>query len=145
MTSWSLEPIVMSRCWVSSLLMLCQVFTAAVFSSWIFLGHFAFSFTFSKWNVCNIEFRLGDWGGHCRTFHFSPFKKKKRKRGGKRYWVAFEVCFGSLSICTVKCCSVSFETFGWIWAENITLYTSEFILLYLSAVAFNLVHLFLFV
>ncbi len=33
--------------------------------------------------------------------------------------VAFAVCFGSLSICTVKRRPMSSEAFGWIWADNI--------------------------
>ncbi len=48
--------------------------------------------------------------------------------------VAFAVCFGSLSICTVKRRPMSSEAFGWIWADNIARNTSEFILLLLSAV-----------
>ncbi len=43
--------------------------------------------------------------------------------------VAFAVCFGSLSICTVKRRPMSSEAFGWIWADNIARNTSEFILL----------------
>ncbi len=46
----------------------------------------------------------------------------------------FAVCFGSLSICTVKRRPMSSEAFGWIWADNIARNTSEFILLLLSAV-----------
>ncbi len=48
--------------------------------------------------------------------------------------VAFAVCFGSLSICTVKRRPMSSEAFGWIWADNIARNTSEFILLLLSVV-----------
>ncbi len=89
------------------------------------LGHFPFSFVFSKWNACSIGFRSGDWLGHCITVHFFPFKNSL---------VAFAVCFGSLSICTVKRRPMSSEAFGWIWADNIARNTSEFILLLLSAV-----------
>ncbi len=120
-TAWSLERIDITRRWVSSLVMLCQ----AVFSSCLFLGHFPFSFVFSKWNACSIGFRSGDWLGHCITVHFFPFKNSL---------VAFAVCFGSLSICTVKRRPMSSEAFGWIWADNIARNTSEFILLLLSAV-----------
>ncbi len=62
---------------------------------------------------------------HCITVHFFPFKN---------FLVAFAVCFGSLSICTVKRRPMSSEAFGWIWADNIARNTSEFILLLLSAV-----------
>ncbi len=105
--------------------MLCQASIATVFSSCLFLGHFPFSFVFSKWNACSIGFRSGDWLGHCITVHFFPFKNSL---------VAFAVCFGSLSICTVKRRPMSSEAFGWIWADNIARNTSEFILLLLSAV-----------
>ncbi len=105
--------------------MLCQASTATVFSSCLLLGHFPFSFVFSKWNACSIGFRSGDWLGHCITVHFFPFKNSL---------VAFAVCFGSLSICTVKRRPMSSEAFGWIWADNIARNTSEFILLLLSAV-----------
>ncbi len=105
--------------------MFCQASTATVFSSCLFLGHFPFSFVFSKWNACSIGFRSGDWLGHCITVHFFPFKNSL---------VAFAVCFGSLSICTVKRRPMSSEAFGWIWADNIARNTSEFILLHLSAV-----------
>ena len=44
------------------------------------------------------------------------------------------ICFGSLSICTVKRRPMNSEAFGWIWADNIVRNTSEFILLLLSAV-----------
>ncbi len=124
-TAWSLERIDITRRWVSSLVMLCQASTATVFSSCLFLGHFPFSFVFSKWNACSIGFRSGDWLGHCITVHFFPFKNSL---------VAFAVCFGSLSICTVKRRPMSSEAFGWIWADNIARNTSEFILLLLSAV-----------
>ena len=95
------------------------------FSSCLFLGHFPFSFVFSKWNACSIGFRSGEWLGHCITFHFFALKNSL---------VAFMVCFGSLSICTVKRRPMSSEAFSWIWADNIARNTSEFILLLLSAV-----------
>ncbi len=123
--AWSLERIDITRRWVSSLVMLCQASTATVFSSCLFLEHFPFSFVFSKWNACSIGFRSGDWLGHCITVHFFSFKNSL---------VAFAVCFGSLSICTVKRHPMSSEAFGWIWADNIARNTSEFILLLLSAV-----------
>ena len=125
MTAWSLEPIDITRRWVSSLVMLCQASTASVFSSCLFLGHFPFSFVFSKWNARSIGFRSGDWLDHCRTFHFFALKNSL---------VAFAVCFGSLSICTVKRRPMSSEAFGWTWADIIARNTSEFILLLLSAV-----------
>ncbi len=108
----------------SSFVMLCQAFTAADFSS-LFVGLSAFSFVFSKWNACSIELRSGDWLGHFRIFHFFTFKNS---------WVTFAVCFGSSSICTMKCRPINIAPFDWIWAESISLYTSEFIQLLLSSV-----------
>ncbi len=105
--------------------MLCQASTATVSSSCLFLGHFPFSFVFSKWNACSIGFMSDYWLGHCITLPFFPFKNSL---------VAFAVCFGSLSFCTVKRRPMSSEAFGWIWADNIARNTSEFILLLLSAV-----------
>ena len=52
-----------------------------------------FSFVFSKWNAFSIGFRSDDWLGHYMTFLFFALKNSL---------VAFTVCFGSLSICTVK-------------------------------------------
>lgn len=46
------------------------------------------------------------------------------------------LCFGSLSISTVKHFSVSFAKHGWIWAQSTAQYTSEFILALLSAVTY---------
>lgn len=37
------------------------------------------------------------------------------------------LCFGSLSIWTVKRCPISFDAFGRIWAKSIFLHTSDFI------------------
>ena len=125
MTAWSLEPMDITKCWVSSFVMLCQAFTAAVFSCCLFVGLSAFSFVFSKWNACSIGLRSGDWLGHCRIFHFFALKNS---------WVAYAVCFGSLSICIVKRHPINFAEFVWIWADRISLNTSEFIRLLLSSV-----------
>ena len=110
--------------------MLCLASTATVFSSNLFLGHFPFSFVFSKWKTCSMRFRSGDWLGHCITFHFFALKISL---------VAFAVWFRSLSICTVKWHPMSSEAFGWIWADNIARNTSEFILLLLSAVTSSII------
>ncbi len=110
MTALSLELMDITRDWVSSFVMIFQAFTAADFSCCLFVGLSAFSFVFSKWNACSIGLRSKDWLGHCRIFDFLTFKNS---------WVAFAVCFGSLSICTMKRCSVNFAPFGWIWAESI--------------------------
>lgn len=50
------------------------------------------------------------------------------------YMCIYEVII-HYSICAVKCHFVCFVAFGRMWMENVTLYTSEFILLLLSTVA----------
>ncbi len=102
--------------------MLCQAFTAADFSCCLFVGLSAFSCVFSKWNACLIMLRSGDWLDHCRKIHLFTFKNS---------WVAFAVCFWSLCICTMECHPINFAAFSWIWADSISLYTSEFIRLLL--------------
>ncbi len=95
----------------------------------LFVGLSAFSFVFSKWNACSIGLKSGDCLGHCRIFHFFTLKNS---------WVAFAVCFRSLSICTMKRRPINFVAFDWIWAESISLYTSEFIWLLLFSVTSSL-------
>ncbi len=78
------------------------------------------------------------------------FYKYERWRGFKRMhtqiksecthtlcgpWVAFAVCFGSLSTCTMKCRLINVAALDWIWADSISLYTSELIRLLLSSVS----------
>ncbi len=52
----------------------------------------------------------------------------------KNSWVVFAVCFGSLSTCTMRRRPINFAPYGWIWADSISLYTSEVIRLLLSSV-----------
>ncbi len=66
----------------------CQVFTAAVFRCCLCVALSVFSLVFSV----PIRLRSGDWLSHCRILHFFTFKNS---------WVAFAVCFGSSSICTL--------------------------------------------
>ncbi len=125
----ALELMNVTKDWVSFFVMLCQAFTAADFSCCLFVGLSASSFVFSKWNACSIGLKSGGWHGHCRIFHFFTFKNP---------WVAFAVCFGSSSICTIKRRPINFAAVGWIWADSISLYTSEFIRLLLSSVTSSL-------
>lgn len=53
---------------------------------------------FSNWKSCSVGLRSGDWLCHWRIYDFSALR---------RTLVAFTVCFGSLSICTVKCHLIS--------------------------------------
>ena len=51
---------------------------------------FCIWFCLKQLKSCFIEFRSGDWLGHCRILNF------------KKFWVAFVVYQMSLLICTVK-------------------------------------------
>lgn len=128
--------------WVSSLVMLCQASTATVFSSCLFLGHFPFSFFFSKWNACSIGFRSGDWLGHCITFHFFPLKsscsfhfksivvayraKKIRIVSMSQYlwtWLYIYIHGGAvvimiLDILLLKIFCTALQTFSGIWSSQ---------------------------
>ncbi len=116
MTALSLELMDITRDWVSSFVMLCQAFTLADFSCCLFVGLYALVLSSASEmqlnRVWNQEIDLA-WS-NC--------------------WVAFAVCFGSSSICTMKRSWISFAEFDWIWAESLSLYTSEFIRLLLSSV-----------
>ena len=84
----------------------CCLFSVA---SWVFL-----SSVLSSGNVkCSVELRSGDWLSYWWIFYFFPLRSS---------YVAFTVCCGSLSICTVKLHPVSSVVFGWIWADSRTLF-----------------------
>ncbi len=59
----ALELMRITKDWVSFFVILCQAFTAADFSCCLFVGLFASSFVFSKWNACSIGLKSGDWLG----------------------------------------------------------------------------------
>lgn len=61
-------------------------YTGADFICCLFMDLSAFSF------ICSIRLRSGDWLRHLRKLQFFAVRSS---------WVAFSVCFGSLSICTV--------------------------------------------
>ncbi len=94
------------------------------------LGAFSLQFCLQqvKCMLNRIQVRWLTW-----PLHNSPLLPFKNSL------VAFAVCFGSLSICTVKRRPMSSEAFGWIWADNIARNTSEFILLLLSAVTSSII------
>ncbi len=105
--------------------MLCQASTANRLQFLLVLGAFSLQFCLQqvKCMLNWIQVRWLTW-----PLHNSPLLSLQNSL------VAFAVCFGSLSICTVKRRPMSSEAFGWIWADNIARNTSEFILLLLSAV-----------
>lgn len=122
MTPWCLAPMDITKRWVSALY---QTFTAASFSCCLFVGLSASSFVSSKWKTSSIGLGTGGWLGHWRILHCFTLRSS---------WVVFAVCFGLLSICTVKHHIISSAASVWLWADSIALYTSEFILLRPSAV-----------
>lgn len=71
MTAWCLDPTHITKCWVSSVVMLCQTITAAVFGSCLFLGSFCL-----QQAKCTIRFKWGDWLGRCCTLKCFAFKKR---------------------------------------------------------------------
>lgn len=104
--------------------MLFEAITEAS-SLWVFLDSVL---CFSSCKARTYGLRSGDWLGHVRILHFFALRNP---------WVDFVVCFRCCSTSTVKC-RLSFAAFGWIRAENIALYTSQFNLLFLSAVTSQL-------
>lgn len=61
-------------------------------------------FTSSKWVVCSVGFRSGEWLGHCRIS-----------------WADLEIFLGSLSIYTALGCPMGFKAFNEIRADCIAL------------------------
>ncbi len=105
MTALSLELMDITRNWVSSFVMFCQAFTAAEFSCCLFVGLSAFSFVFSKWNAWSIGLRSGDW-----------------------------LSLQNIPLFYLLLSFIKFAVFDLIWAESISLNTSELIQLLLSSV-----------
>ncbi len=108
-------------------MLLCWAFTAADFSYCLFVGLFTFNFVFSKWNACSIGLKSGNWLGRCRIFHFLPTKTL----GLLLLYVLGHRPF-------VLWSTINFAPFDWIWADSISLYTSEFFRLLLSSVTSSL-------
>ncbi len=109
--------------------LLCDAFTAADFSCCLFVGLSAFLFCLQlvKYVLNRVELRRLTWW--LRNIPLFTFKNS---------WVSFSVCFGSSSICTMKHRPINFAPFDRIWAESISLYTSEFFQLLLSSVTSSL-------
>ncbi len=110
--------------------MLCEAFTAADFSCCLFA---VLSFVFSEWNAWSIGLRPGDWLGHCRTFHFFTFKTP----GLLLLYVLdhrpFVLWRKNTQSTKQSKSPINFAPFDWIWAESISLYTSELFRLLLSS------------
>lgn len=58
-----LEPIGITKCCVSVLVIPCQAFTVAVFGFCLFVGISDFSFVFDMWKTCCVRLRSGFWLG----------------------------------------------------------------------------------
>ncbi len=108
-----------TRDWVSSFVVLSQAFTAADFSCWLFVGLSAFSFVFSKWNAG----RRLTW-----SLQNIPLFYLQKLLG----------CFCCMFWVIVHLYYEAPSNQLWIWAESISLYTSEFIRLLLSSVMSSL-------
>lgn len=86
MTAWSIEPMDITRLWLSS-------FVGLYCSGLLLLVCGSFCLKFSVQEVKSVLERVDiRWLGHWRIFHFFASLK---------YQVALAVCFRSLSICTV--------------------------------------------
>ena len=102
MTAWSLELMDITRRWISSFLLLCQAFTAVVFSCcWAFLSG------------------SGDWLENIPLLCINKFLGCF----GCMFWVIVHPCYETPP-----------DRFGWIWADSMSLNTSQFIRLLLSCV-----------
>lgn len=106
-----------------------QAFPATIFRCSLFVVLSAITSVFTNSKVSSVRLSSGDCLVPWRIFHFYALKNS---------WVAFTVCFGSLSICTVKPCQIGFAGFSWIWGESTALCTLQFIVLLLSAVTSSL-------
>lgn len=104
-----------TRCWFSSLVMFSKLFlqlSSHIACSYGFLPSVVF---FSRLNALLVGFSSGDWLDHCGTFHFPAMKKA---------YVAFVLCFSSLSICTVQCHQISFIAVYAFPGSTVPLYCS---------------------
>lgn len=92
-TVWSQEPMDVTKCCISSLGMLCQVLSCC-----LFVGLSPFCFVFNNWKACAVGLRSHDSVGYWKEPTSFPWET-----------LAFAVSFGSLPICTLKCCPSSFQ------------------------------------
>lgn len=92
-TDWSQEPMDVTKCCISSLGMLCQVLSCC-----LFVGLSPFCFVFNNWKACTVGLRSHDSVGYWKEPTSFPWET-----------LAFAVSFGSLPICTLKCCPSSFQ------------------------------------
>ena len=123
MTALSWEPIFISKCWVSSLEMLSQAFTAAIFSS-------CFLSTLPPLILSSLSEKhaqLG-WGQDTDLTVDNYSISLPLEALGLFFLSMFWI------VIHLYCEAISSSAFCWIWAETIALYTTDFILLCLSAV-----------
>lgn len=89
--------------------LLCQASTAASVLSWVFRNWKA---PLSGWDqVTDSQLENID------------------SRAWRRSRDVFALCLRSLCTCCVKLCPVSSTASAWVWAKNLTIYISEFILI----------------
>lgn len=103
LTAWILEPKEITK---FSVEMPCQTFTAAHFCCCLLAGLFAFRFVFGNWKSALLGWdRVTDMAVE-EYFTHLPSE------------IDLAVCFGSLSIWTVKHHPTNFEAFDRMWAES---------------------------
>lgn len=88
-----------TKCWVSILMMLFQAFTAAAFPV----------------GCSSVSEKHAPLGWDQETY----LAIVEYVFALRNSWVVFAVCFGWLSICSMKQCPIGFTAFVWIWAEGI--------------------------
>ncbi len=106
--------------------MLFQAFTAADFSCCLFVGLSAFSFIFSEWNAAQ--------SGRDQEID-SAIAEHSTFLPSKTPGLLLMYVLGHLYY---EAPSNQLSAFDWIWADSISLYTSEFIRLLLSSVSSSL-------
>lgn len=105
LNDWSLEPITMTKFCVSSVEVLCFVFTAATFSC-SFVGLSGFSFVFNNWKACSFDLDQV-------TDHWKMWYHRGNFFALINFQVAFAVWVESLFIwCTVTCILLSLAIWG---------------------------------
>lgn len=116
MTTWCLEPIIITKYHFFSL----EILSWPTFPGCLFVGPSFFSFVFNNWKAgCSVRLRSADRLCYRRTSQF--------------------LCLENLldSFCIIYWVIILLHceaALGWIWAAIIALYTSQFILLLLTAV-----------
>jgi len=127
MTPWSIELMDITRFWVSSFLMLCQAFSG--FHLLFICGPFCLKFSLQQVK-CMLNWVKIGW----LTWPFKniPLLRFNKLLGcfGCMFWVIVHLYYETLYYEN----PINLTAFSWIWADSMSLNTSEFIRLLLSCV-----------